>query len=52
MAGHLLGAHKKRCIMSIDDGMILKALVEQIIVDDNGIEIHFKCGVVIEKELE
>lgn len=39
-------------IMSMDDGAILKALVGQIIVGDDGIEIHFKCGVTIEKELE
>lgn len=37
-------------IMSTDDGTILKALVEQIIVNDDGIEINFKCGVVTEKE--
>ena len=37
-------------IMNVDDGTILKALVEQIIVNDAEIEIRFKCGVVAEKE--
>lgn len=33
-------------IMNTDDSMIMKQLVEQIIVTDDGIEVHFKCGVV------
>ncbi len=33
-------------IMNADDGMIMKQLVEQIIVNDDGIEVHFKCGIV------
>ena len=37
-------------IMNADDGMIMKHLVEQIIVGDSGIEVHFKCGVIAEHE--
>jgi DNA invertase Pin-like site-specific DNA recombinase len=37
-------------IMNADDGMIMKQLVEQIIVGDSGIEVHFKCGVIAEHE--
>ena len=37
-------------IMNADDGMIMKQLVEQIIVNDDGIEVHFKCGVIAEHE--
>lgn len=33
-------------IMNADDSMIMKQLVEQIIVGDDGIEVHFKCGIV------
>lgn len=33
-------------IMNADDGMIMKQLVEQIIVNDDGIEVHFECGIV------
>ena len=33
-------------IMDADDSMIMKQLVEQIIVGDDGIEVHFKCGIV------
>lgn len=33
-------------IMNADDGMIMKQLVEQIIINDDGIEVHFKCGIV------
>ena len=33
-------------IMAADDSTILKQLVEQIIVGDDGIEVHFKCGIV------
>jgi hypothetical protein len=36
-------------IMNVDNGIILKELIEQIIVNDN-IEIYLKYGVVIEKE--
>lgn len=32
-------------IMNADDSMIMKQLVEQIIVGEDGIEVHFKCGV-------
>lgn len=38
--------------LNIDDGTILKALVEHIIVNDDGIEIHFKCGVTSECKYE
>ena len=37
-------------IMDATDGMIMKQLVEQIIVSDSGMEIHFKCGVIAEHE--
>jgi len=43
---------KDGSIMNADDSTILKQLVEQIIVSDSGIEVHFKCGVSIEKEYE
>lgn len=37
-------------IMDADDSMIMKRLVEQIIVGDDGIEVHFKCGIVASHE--
>ena len=37
-------------IMDATDGMIMKQLVEQIIVSESGMEIHFKCGVIAEHE--
>ncbi len=37
-------------IMDADDSMIMKQLVEQIIVNDDGIEVHFKCGIVASHE--
>ena len=37
-------------IMDADDSMIMKQLVEQIIVGDDGIEVHFKCGIVSSHE--
>ena len=37
-------------IMNADDSMIMKQLVEQIIVGDDGIEVHFKCGIVASLE--
>lgn len=33
-------------IMNADDSMIMKQLVEQIIINDDGIEVHFECGIV------
>lgn len=39
-------------IMNIDDDAIIKQLVEQVIVNDDGIEIQFKCGAAITKEYE
>lgn len=39
-------------IMNADDDAIIKQLVEQIIVNNDGIEIQFKCGATIEKEYE
>lgn len=36
--------------MDADDSMIMKQLVEQIIVGDDGIEVHFKCGIVASHE--
>lgn len=37
-------------IMNVDDGMVMKQLVEQIIVNGDGIEVHFKCGIVATHE--
>lgn len=37
-------------IMDANDACVMKALVDEIIVNDTGIEIHFKCGVAIEQE--
>lgn len=37
-------------IMNADDGIIMKQLVEQIIVNNDGIEVHFKCGIVASHE--
>ena len=37
-------------IMNADDAVIMKQLVEQIIVGEDGIEVHFKCGVIAEHE--
>ena len=36
--------------MNADDSMIVKHLVEQIIVGDDGIEVHFKYGIVASHE--
>lgn len=38
-------------IINTDDGLIIKTFVEHIIVNKDSIEIRFKCGVVMEKEL-
>ena len=43
---------KSGAILNADDATIVKQLVEQIIVSDDGIEIQFKCGATIEKEYE
>ena len=37
-------------LMNADDNMIVKQLVEQIIGGDDGIEVHFKCGIVASHE--
>jgi hypothetical protein len=37
-------------LMNDDDGSIMKALVETIVVKEESIEIRFKCGVTIERE--
>ena len=37
-------------IMDADDSMVMKQLVEQIIVGEDGIEVHFKCGIVASHE--
>lgn len=37
-------------IMSANDTMVMKTLVERIIVNDTGIEVQFKCGVSVEQE--
>ena len=37
-------------IMDAGDALVMKALVDEIIVNDTGIEIHCKCGVTIEQE--
>ena len=39
-------------ILNVDDSTVLKQLVDQIVVGDAGIEIQFKCGVMLEKEYE
>ncbi len=39
-------------IMNADDGLIVKALVEEIIIGDSSMEIRFKCGASIEKEYQ
>ncbi len=47
------GAHiKSGEILNADDSTVIKQLVEQIIVNDDGIEIQFKCGATIEKEYQ
>ena len=33
-----------------NDALVMKTLVEEIIVNEAGIEIHCKCGVTIEQE--
>ena len=43
---------KSGAILNADDDMIVKQLVEQIIVNEDGIEIQFKCGTTITKEYE
>ena len=37
-------------IMNADDSMVMKQLVQQIIVGDEGIEIRLQCGVSIKQE--
>lgn len=37
-------------ITNTDDGVIMKQLVDQITVNDDGIEVHFKCGVIATHE--
>ena len=37
-------------LMNDDDGSIMKALVETIVVKEESMEIRFKCGVTIERE--
>ena len=39
-------------ILNMDDSTVLKQLVDQIVVGDAGIEIQFKCGVMLKKEYE
>lgn len=39
-------------ILNVDDSTVLKQLVDQIVVGDAGIEIQFKCGVMLKKEYE
>ena len=39
-------------LLNMDDSTVLKQLVDQIVVGDAGIEIQFKCGVMLEKEYE
>lgn len=38
--------------MNADDGTVIKALVDHIIVNTDGLEIHFKCGASIEQAYE
>lgn len=37
-------------IMSTNDAMVMKTLVERIIVNDTDIEVQFKCGVSVQQE--
>ena len=37
-------------IMDANDALVMKALVDEIIVHDTGIEIRCKCGITIEQE--
>ena len=37
-------------IMNAEDSMVMKQLVEQIIAGEDGIEVHFKCGIVASHE--
>ena len=32
------------------DGLVIKALVEQILMYDDHIEVQFKCGATVEQE--
>ena len=41
---------KTGAIMNVDDGIIIKQMVKQIIIGDTSMEIHFQCGVVIEQD--
>ncbi len=41
---------KSGAIMDADDSTIMKQLVEQILVGEDGIEVHFKCGIVASHE--
>ena len=41
---------RNRDIMDANDALVMKALVDEIIVHDTGIEIHCKCGITIEQE--
>jgi hypothetical protein len=38
--------------MNADDGVIIKALVDHIIINEESMEIHFKCGASIEQAYE
>ncbi len=38
--------------MDADDGIVIKALVDHIIINDDSMEIHFKCGASIEQVYE
>ena len=37
-------------IMTATDAVIMKTLVEEILVDDYGFEVKFKCGASVEQE--
>lgn len=37
-------------IMDANDAVVMKALVEEIIINETGIVIHCKCGVIIEQK--
>ena len=45
-AGHIQSGD----IMNAEDSMVMKQLVEQIIVGEDGIEVCFKCGIVVRHE--
>ena len=50
MAGHFEETIRNGDIMDANDVCVMKAPVDESIVNDTGIEIHFKYGGAIEQE--